>query len=322
MRVFVAGATGALGRPLVTQLIERGHNVVGMTRRASRADALRELGAEAVVADALDARAVKEAVAQARADVVVHALTALPAGGPRRVKDLRQTNALRTRGTTNLLEASRAAGVKRFVAESIVLVYGSDPQRVGREATTPRAEGADTLPAPPGMREGVRDALDALTKLEEAVAAATADGIAGVSLRYGLFYGTGTSTDVMARQLRRRQFALPRGELGRWSWIHIEDAAAATVRAVEDAPAGAIYNVVDDEPVAVDTLVDALADVLGVRGPWKVPPGLATVFAPYAVAMAMASVAASNERIRSELGWAPAFPTYREGLRHSYTNAK
>lgn len=317
MRVFVAGATGALGRPLVRQLIARGHSVVGMTRSTSRADVISRLGGEPIVADALDARAVKEAMREARPDTVVHALTALPASGPKRLRDLRQTNVLRTHGTENLLNASRAAGVARFVAQSMILVYGPHQEPRAIESFA-REQSADAFAPTMRVREVIRQAMDALKKLEDDVAAAAAHGIAGVTLRYGLFYGPGTTSDFMARQLRRRQFALPRGDLGQWSWIHVEDAAAATLRAIESAGASTVYNVVDDDPVAIDTLVQELARVLGARAPWRVPPRFAAAVAPFPSAMANISLCASNRLSRSDLGWEPRFPTHCDGLRPSY----
>ena len=245
MKVFVAGATGALGKQLVPMLVANGHEVVGMTRTEAKRDQLRSLGAQPVVADALDADAVGRAVGEAEPDVIVHQLTAIPpAINMRRFdREFALTNRLRTEGTDHLLSAGQAVGVKRFVAQSNAGPYARTGGPVKRED-----DPLDDDP-PPAMRQG----LAAIRHLEAAVTGAL--WTEGLVLRYGWFYGPGTSIALdppgsQIELIRKRQFPIVGGGTGIWSFIHIEDAATATLAAVEGGPAG-IYNVVDDEPAPV-----------------------------------------------------------------------
>ena len=308
MNVFVAGATGALGVPLVRQLVAKGHRVTGLTRSPAKASMLRDLGATPAIADVLDGTALKGVIAEAAPEGVIHALTALPKTGPKRASHLTETNRLRTTGTANLLSAATAAGARRFVAESIVLVYGGT---TGQRRATESDEVIRRSPV-----EQMQPALDAIHSLEKQVLGANAAGhIEGIVLRYGLFYGPGVaSTEYMKRLLRFGVPMLPAGGNSVVSWIHMEDAASLTIAALERGPAGAIYNVVDDEPVALRDLAAAMSAATGGRKPRSIPLWLVRLVAPIMVASASTSLAVSNEKAKRELGWEPAYPTYREGV--------
>jgi nucleoside-diphosphate-sugar epimerase len=302
MNVFVAGATGALGRALVPQLVARGHEVVGMTRSASKQDLLRSLGARPVVADALDPEAVAQAVASAEPDVIVHELTAL--SGPMSMREARNpdrasaaimTNRLRTEATDHLLAAGRAVGARRFVAQSFGAFRSLDPGS----------------PAPP------RAALAAIEHLERAVTAI--DWGEGLALRYGGFYGPGTGISlepdaVMSAPIRKRRFPIVGDGGGVWSLIHIDDAAAATAIAVERGPSG-VYDVVDDEPAPVREWLPVLASALDAKPPRRVPRWLGRLVAGETATVMMTEVrGASNEKAKRELGWAPRYANWRQGF--------
>ena len=307
MRVFVAGASGAMGRQLVPRLVAAGHTVHAMTRSESKQEMLRELGATPVVADALDAEQVAAAVAAAEPDVVVHQLTAI---GP---MDLRhfdrafeQTNRLRTEGTDHLLSAAQAVGVRRFVAQSFFAAYDRTGGMVKSED-----DGFGSTP-PAGMERTVA----AIKHVEDAVAAAT--WTEGLVLRYGGFYGPRTSLGVGGEQteaVRARKMPLVGDGQGVWSFIHIADAADATVAAVERGAPG-VYNVVDDEPAPVAEWLPYLADVLGAKRPVHVPVWLARLLAGETAVVMMSDLrGASNAKAKRELGWAPAHATWRDGFR-------
>jgi nucleoside-diphosphate-sugar epimerase len=310
MKVFVAGATGALGRLLVPQLVRGGHDVVGLTRTSSKQDLVSGLGARPAVADALDPDAVARAVAEAEPDVIVHQLTALSASIDMRhiARDFAETNRLRTEGTDHLLAAGRAVGVRRFVAQS----YAGWPfARTGG----PVKDESDPLdPNPP---EALRAMLDAIRHLEAAVTGAA--WTEGVVLRYGGFYGPGTSfsTEPEGEHLaliRKRRFPLVGNGAGVWSFIHIEDAASATVAAIEHGERG-IYNVVDDEPAHVSEWLPAAAGAVGAKPPRRLPLWLGRIAAGEAAAVMMTEVrGASNEKAKRELGWSPRYPSWRQGF--------
>lgn len=306
MKIFVAGSTGDVGLPTVRRLVERGHEVVAMTRSPSKTRRLERLGASPTVADALRGDQVRQAMAEAAPEAVVDMLTALPRTGPTRPSHLAATNTLRERGTANMLAGAESAGVRRYVSESIIFAYG-----YGDRGDRPLTEDD-----PPGPLEAtppsLRPALRTLNAKERSVLAAPMDGAV---LRFGVFYGPGAgSTTFLARMLKRRMLALPSGPLGVTPWIHVEDAAAAVVDAVEG-PATGLFNVVDDESTTFRRFADELAHRLGVRPPYRVPAWLVRPFVPYAaVFMTRTRVVASNGRARGELGWEPRFPTYREGL--------
>ena len=309
MKVFVAGATGALGTQLVPLLVAHGHDVVGMTRTPAKADRLRHAGARPVVADALDGDAVGGAVGEAEPDVIVHQLTAIPPkiNMRRFEREFALTNRLRTEGTDHLLSAGRAAGVRRFVAQSNASLYA----RIG--GSTKREDAPLDDDPPPEMREG----LAALRHLEAAVTGAR--WTEGLVLRYGWFYGPGTSIalDPLGSQIelvRRRQVPVVGGGTGVWSFVHIEDAAAATVAAVEGGPAGT-YNIVDDEPAPVSAWVPALAAAVGAKRPRHVPRWVGRLAAGEWATTAMTELrGAANDKAKRDLGWQPRWSTWRLGF--------
>jgi nucleoside-diphosphate-sugar epimerase len=316
MKVFVAGATGVLGRALVPQLVARGHEVVGMTRSASKQDLVRSLGARPVVADALDPDAVAQAVASAEPEAIVHQLTALSgrlsmreARHPDRFRGTITTNRLRTEATDHLLAAGRAVGARRFVAQS----FGAfRVARTGGPVQT-EADPLDPNDPPAALRTG----LEAILYLERAVT--TIEWGEGLALRYGGFYGPGTSISlapdaVMAAPIRKRRFPIIGDGGGVFSHVHIEDAAAATAVAVERGRSG-VYYVVDDEPAPVREWLPVLASALDAKPPRRVPRWLARLAAgEAATAMMTDARGASNEKAKRELGWQPRYATWRQGF--------
>jgi len=307
MRVFLAGATGVIGRPLVRMLIAEDHQVTGMTRSPQKVDALRAAGAEPVVADALDAEAVMRAVSEAQPDAVIHQLTAIPQRlDPRKIeRDFALTDRLRTKGTRHLVAAAQAAGVPRLIAQSIAFAYAPGPVGTVHRETDPLNMN------PP---QQFRRTAGALAELERTVL-----GAGGLVLRYGYFYGPygGISrTGAMARDVMRRRLPIVGKGQGVWSFIHIEDAARATVAALTRGRSGA-YNVVDDEPAAVSEWLPALADSLGARRPHRVPTFIARPMAgSYGVATMTRAQGASNELAKRDLGGTPEHPSWREGFRN------
>jgi nucleoside-diphosphate-sugar epimerase len=315
MRIFVAGATGVLGRRLVPQLVSGGHQVTAMTRTPGKAAGLRAAGAEPVVADALDRDAVLRAVVAARPQVVVHQLTALTGmtGFRKFDREFALTNRLRTEGTDHLLEAARTAGTRRFVAQSFT---GWPFARVGGPVKT---EDDPLDPDPPAQ---LRRTLEAIRHLEAAVLGT--EGIDGIVLRYGGFYGPGTSAGAgssMLEDLRRRRFPIVGAGTGVWSFIHIDDAAAATMAAVERGAPG-IYQIVDDEPAPVSEWLPALAAAIGAPPPRQVPAWVARLLAgEHAVVLMTEARGASNAKARHELGWRPGYRSWRQGFRHGLGEA-
>ena len=304
MRVFVAGAAGAIGTPLVRRLVERGHDVVASTRTPAKGEGLRALGVEPVVMDGLDAGSVGEAVARAEPEAIVHQMTAL--AGPADLKHFDRmfgvTNELRTSGTDNLLAAAEAVGVRRFVVQS----YTGWPN--ARNGGPPATEEEPLDPTPPKAQE---ESLAAIRYLERAVADRAPEGIV---LRYGAFYGEGAS-DELVRLVRARKLPLVGDGTGVWSWIHVDDAAAATVAAVEEAPPG-VYNVVDDEPAPVADWLPYLAGAVGAAPPRHVPVWLARLVVGEVGVAAMTRIrGSSNAKAKRELGWELRWPTWREGFR-------
>jgi nucleoside-diphosphate-sugar epimerase len=308
MRVFVAGATGAIGRQLVPRLVGAGHQVHGMTHSESKQTMLSGLGAVPVVADALDPDQVAEAVGRARPDVIVHELTAIGGLDMRHFdRDFALTNRLRTEGTDHLLSAGHAVGVRRFVAQGVA-AYGAYARTGGPIKT--EEDPLDSAPA----RE-MRETLAAIRHLEEAVLGAR--WTEGIVLRYGVFYGPGTSMAPGEEQfelVRRRKFPLVGDSGGVWSFIHVADAAEATLAAVEHGSRG-VYNVVDDDPASVAEWLPALAQELGAKRPMRVPPFIGRLFAGEAGVVMMTDVrGASNAKAKRELQWRPAYPSWRQGL--------
>jgi len=315
MKVFVAGASGALGAQLVPKLVAAGHEVVAMTRTASKQDGLRALGARAVVADALDPDAVARVVGEAEPEVIVHELTALAgkmsirdARHPDRSSMAKMTNRLRTEGTDHLLAAGRAVGARRFVAQS----FGAF--RYARTGGSVQTE-ADPLDLDPPAP--LRPVVEGLLYLEDAVT--TIDWGDGLALRYGGFYGPGTSISLapdaqMAAPIRKRRFPIVGDGGGVSSFVHIEDAAVATVAAVERGQPG-IYYIVDDEPAPVREWLPVLASALGAKPPRRVPRWLGRLVAGEAATVVMTDVrGASNAKAKRQLGWQLRYPSWRLGF--------
>jgi nucleoside-diphosphate-sugar epimerase len=300
MRVFVAGASGALGRWLVPQLIDAGHEVVGTHVSPARSELLRTLGAKPVRLDLLDARAVREAVLEAEPEAIVHQATALADArwGRNFDRTFAGTNALRTTGTDALLAAAREAGARRFVAQSFA------SYRCVREGGPVKSEDDPLDPTPPA---NARQSFEAMAYLEDAVTAA-----GGIALRYGAFYGA--ADDGLIEPVRARRYPIIGDGGGITSWIHLEDAAAATVLALgHDGPA--IYNVVDDEPAPLREWLPVLTRALGAKPPRHFPAWLARLIAgEAAVVMGTDARGASNAKARQELGWTPRHPSWRTGF--------
>jgi nucleoside-diphosphate-sugar epimerase len=301
VKVLLAGASGAVGTPLTRQLLAAGHEVVGITRSEANAERLRASGAQAVVADVMDRENLLTAVRDVRADAVIHELTAL---GTTKMREAMQgTNALRTTGTANLLAAAHVVGAHRFITQSIVFGYGY------------RDHGPHVITEDDPFGEPVSGSLGsvlaAIRSTEEQVFAA--DEIEGVALRYGLFYGNDSFIQMIINLVRKRRLPVPSSGGGLATFIYLDDAAAATVAALEKGRAGQAYNIVDDEPVRWADFLDALAAELGVRRPRRVPTWLLRAI-PYLGAIMTTSMRVSNAKAKRELGWAPAVSTYREGV--------
>jgi 2-alkyl-3-oxoalkanoate reductase len=300
MRVFVAGATGAIGARLVPQLVERGHEVIGTSRSAGKVERLRALGAEPVLLDLLDREAVRAAVLAAQPDAIVHEATALTGLSDFKHFDrsFAQTNRLRTEGTDTLLVAAREAGVGRFVAQS----FAGWPY--AREGGSVKTEEDRLDPTPVSA---MHETLSAIRHLEQAVVAA-----GGLVLRYGGLYGS--PEDAQLELVRKRRFPLVGGGGGVWSFVHLDDAAAATVLALERGAPG-IYNVVDDEPAPVREWLPALATAIGAKPPRRVPRWLARIVAGEAGVALMTEIrGASNQKAKRELGWTLRHPSWRKGF--------
>jgi 2-alkyl-3-oxoalkanoate reductase len=306
MRVFVAGASGAIGTRLVPQLVDRRHEVIGTFNSPGNAERVRALGAEPIALDLLDARAVRKAVLETQPDAIVHQATALADVRFSRNFDrtFAQTNRLRTEGTDALLAAAREADVRRFVAQSFASM------RYAREGGPVKTEDDPLDPAPvPATRE----TNAAMRYLDQAVTDA-----GGIALRYGGFYGA--SNDGLVEPVRKRQFPIVGNGDGVFSFIHLDDAAAATMLALEHDGAG-IYNVVDDEPAPVREWLPVLANVLGAKPPRHFPRWLARVFAgEAAVMMGTEARGASNAKAKRELSWEPRYPSWRQGFVAAYAS--
>jgi nucleoside-diphosphate-sugar epimerase len=305
MRVFVVGASGAIGTRLVPQLIDRGHEVIGTFRSPEHADRVRGLGAEALQLDLLDPRAVRKAVLESEPEAIVHQATALANAkfGRNFDKIFARTNDLRTKGTDNLLAAAREASVSRFVAQSFASM------RYAREGGPVKTEEDPLDPSPP---KATREAQAAMRYLDQTVTDA-----GGIALRYGGFYGA--ANDGLVEPVRKRQFPIVGDGGGVFSFIHLDDAAAATVLALEhDGPA--IYNIVDDEPAPVREWLPMLANVLGAKPPRHVPVWLARLIGgELAVIIATKSHGASNAKAKRELGWTLRYPSWRTGFPAVYS---
>ena len=309
MKVFVAGASGAIGRPLVRQLLAAGHEVTGTTRREERAAEIRAAGAKAAVVDALDGHALAEAVNQASPEVVVNQLTSLPERyDPRKASFYEATNRVRSEGGHNLLEAARAAGARRLLTQSIAFLYAPEGDWVKDEDARPFDDAPGHFgPAVEAMLGHEREVLEA-------------PGLEGLVLRYGQLYGPGTyyaPNGHLGREVSRRRFPVVGPGTGTFSFLHVEDAAGATVAALERGAPG-IYNVVDDEPAPLHEWLPAYAEALGAKPPRRVPVWLAKLLAGSSTAaMATQLRGASNAKAKRDLDWQPRYPSWRQGFREA-----
>jgi nucleoside-diphosphate-sugar epimerase len=304
MRVFVAGATGALGRHLVPMLVAAGHEVTATTSTPGKVAQVREAGAEPVIVDGLDREAVIAAVRAAGPEVIVHQMTALAGMRSLRKPDqgFAATNDLRTRGTDNLLAAAAQVGTRRVIAQSNGSVY----ERSGGPVKTEEDPLASRPPSPSAARS-----LAAIKHVEKTVPPAVAEGIV---LRYGGFYGPGAS-ELLLDAVRKRQVPVIGGGTGIWSFIEITDAAAATLAAVESGAPG-VYNVVDSDPAPVAEWLPYLAEIAGAKPPLRLPAWLGRLLAgEFALALMTSVRGSSNEKARKELGWEPRYASWREGFR-------
>ncbi|UYM03851.1 NAD-dependent epimerase/dehydratase family protein [Solicola gregarius] len=311
MRVFVAGATGAVGRPLIRMLVDEGHDVVGTTGTPANVDAVTDLGATAVVMDGLDPESVRRAVVESRPDVVIHQLTALKAitGNMRKFDaDFAVTNRLRAETTDSLLAAARESGVKRFIAQSFT-GWTNPKDRTGLAT--------EDEPLDPHPTKHSRNTLAGIAHLEKVVPAEP--GMTGIVLRYGFLYGPGTGLNRggdMSELIREGKFPIVGGGGGVWPMVHVEDAALAAARAVEHGDAG-LYNVVDDDPALVRDWLPALAAELGAKPPMRLPRWLGRVVAgEHAVSLMTSMRGSSNAKAKRELGWELKYPSWREGFKH------
>jgi 2-alkyl-3-oxoalkanoate reductase len=309
MKIFLAGAAGAVGRRLVPLLVAGRHEVVASTRTPAKGAPVQAAGAKPVILDLLDRDAVMTAVTSARPDVIIHQGTALASVHSFRNFDqaFAATNALRTEGTDHLLAAAKATGTRRFIAQS----YTGWPNI--REGGRVKTEEDPLDPRPPRT---MTRTLDAIRHLESAVTAET--GMTGIVLRYGSFYGPGTSLGIdgeITQMVRRRKFPIVGSGSGVWSFTHIDDAAGAARLAVEQG-AGGVYNIVDDEPAEVAVWLPELAQAIGARPPYRVPAWLARPIIGEAVlTMMMSARGSSNARAKRTLGWQPLYASWRDGFR-------
>ena len=310
MKVFVAGASGAIGRPLVRQLVAAGHEVTGTTRREDRAEEIRADGASAVVCDALDAAALEEAVKGAAPEAVVNQLTSFPQRyDARKASYFESTNRVRRQGGHNLVEAARAAGVRRFVSQSIAFLYAPAGEWVKDEQARPFTDA-------PGH---FASAVEVLLEHEREVT--DCEDFDGLILRYGQFYGPGTyyapDGGYFAAEVRRRRFPIVGAGTGTFSFLHTEDAAGATLAALDRGEPG-VYNVTDDEPAPLGEWLPEYAGALGAKPPRRVPFWLAKLLAGSATASAAVELrGASNAKAKRELGWQPRYASWRQGFREA-----
>lgn len=294
MKVFVAGASGTIGVPLVRALVAAGHDVTAMTRTPGKQQTLRSLGATPVLADALDADGLTRVVRAASPDVVIHELTALPKMGVRSAKALEPTNRLRIDGTRNLIAAAVDARARRIIGASFAMAA----------AATPYANGE------------IDDAVAAMWSLESQILDADRKGlIEGIVLRYGMWYGPGNpATESMIKMARKRMLPVVRGDRSLLPILHLDDAVSATVRALDHGRPGSIYDIVDDEPVSMTDVVRRLAESTGAPKPFTVPAWLPRLIAPYLARVTSIRLPLSNAKACDELGWRPAYPTVHDGL--------
>lgn len=298
MNVFVAGGSGTIGIPLVRALVAAGHQVTTLTKSPGKREMLEALGASVAVADALDRDALVAAVGAAHPTHVIHQLTALPKEGPRRTSDIDATNRLRIDGTRNLLQAAVGIRARRFI--------------VGSFAVLARTDSAAS-----------QDAAAAVRSMETQVLEATRQGlIESVVLRYGMFYGPGVpSTAALVELVRKRRLPIVLGDTGQLPLIHIDDAVSATVLALDVAPAGSTYEIVDDQPASMTEIVTTLAKYIGAAPPLRVPAWLPRLVAPYMARVTAIRMPLSNATAKSELGWKPKYPTMQHGIAEMFRHA-
>jgi 2-alkyl-3-oxoalkanoate reductase len=305
MRVFVAGASGAIGRSLIPKLVSAGHEVTGTTRKEGSAEAIRAAGGSAAICDALDAAAVEDAVVAAAPEVIVSQLTSLPEDYDLRTIDYEPTNRVRVEGGRNLISAGRKVGARRYISQSIAFIYEPEGDWVKDEEARPFVK------APGRFASGVEPTL---TSEREAL---EAEGMEGLVLRYGQFYGPDTYFDrggSIAEQVRKRRFPQVGKGTGVFSFIHIDDAADATVAAVERGAPG-VYNIVDDDPAPISEWLPVFADAIGAKPPIRVPVFLARLLGGKAAAVMGTQLrGATNAKAKRELGWEPAHPSWRQGF--------
>ena len=301
MKVFVAGGSGAIGIPLVRALVASGHQVTALTRSTNKQAELRALGAIPAIASAFDRDALIAAVEAAHPTHIIHQLTALPKEGPRSSKDLAATNRLRIEGTRHLLEAAVRAGAQRFIVGSFALLShrSADAATSGDEAAA------------------------AVRSMESQVLEASARGsVEGVILRYGMFYGPQVpSTIKMIDMIRKRRLPVVRGDVSQLPLIHVDDAVSATSAALDRAPAGSVYDIVDNQAVSMSEIVDAIAKYSSSPAPFRVPAWLPRLIAPYLARMTSMRLPLSNAKAKAELGWRLKYPTMREGLAKMFLRA-
>jgi 2-alkyl-3-oxoalkanoate reductase len=308
MKIFVAGATGAVGKRLIPLLVASGYEVVAMTRSPEKVDSLNAAGVEPIVADGLDRTAVMEAVMKAEPEIVIHQMSGLTGikSYKKFDKEFALTNRLRTEGTNYLLEATRAAGARRLIAQS----FGN--WNYERTGTVAKGEEDPLDPKPPANQ---RRSIQAIRHLEQAVIGA--DGIEGVVLRYGNFYGPGTSFALdgdLVKLVRKRNLPIVGHGGGVWSFIHMDDAATATIAAIASAPG--VYNIVDDEPAPVAEWLPDLARAIEAKSPRRVPVWLGRLaIGEVGVSMMTHIRGASNAKAKREIGWTPIYKSWRDGFR-------
>ena len=306
MKVFVAGASGVIGLPLVRQLAEAGHEVTGTTRREEKAGPIREAGGTAALCDALDAAALEAAVRAAGPEVVINQLTSLPERNePRKASFFEATNRVRREGGANLLAAARAAGARRFVTQSICFLYAPEGDRVKDEGGRPYDDASGHF----------RGAVETLVGHEQE--ALSAEGIEALVLRYGQFYGPGTyyaPDGHLGREVSKRRLPIVGAGTGIFSFLAVEDAASATVAALDRGGPG-VYNVCDDEPAELREWLPVYAEALGAKPPLRVPLWLAKLVAGSAMAnQAVELRGASNAKFKARLSWEPRYPSWRQGF--------
>jgi nucleoside-diphosphate-sugar epimerase len=307
MKVFLAGATGAIGRRLVPQLVEAGHEVIATTRSKEKLSALYDLGAEPVLCDVFDAGRLGSVIARAEPDAVINELTDLPQSlNPRKLKEYyAANNRVRREGTRNLLSAALGVGVRRFLVQGAAYWYAPTGGSVKTEAAPLYLD----APTPIGP------AVETINEVEEAVL--SAEGLDGIVLRYGFFYGPGTwyaKDGDVGRQVRKRRYPMIGQGEGTYSFIHVDDAASATVAALERARPG-VYNVVDDDPATATEWMPIYAEALGAKRPPRVPAFVARMIAGDALVRWMLGLrGASNEKVKRELGWHPQYESWRRGF--------